>query len=64
MYLLIELTRKEIIPYKGVKIDTFKIKGKIRHLKEKFMVINFMTEEVVFVKLRFTMVQLEVKEEK
>jgi len=41
MYLLIELTRKEIIPYKGVKIDTFKIEGKIRHPKEKFMVINF-----------------------
>jgi len=41
MYLLIELTRKEIIPYKGVKIDTFKIEVKIRHPKEKFNMINF-----------------------
>ncbi len=36
MSLPIEHTRKEIIPYKGTKIDTFKIKGRIRHLKEKF----------------------------
>ncbi len=41
MYLPIEPTRKEIILYKGVKIDTFKIEGKIRHPKEKFNVINF-----------------------
>ncbi len=38
MFLPIEPIRKEIILYKKVgKIKTFEIKGRIRHLKLKFM---------------------------
>jgi len=41
MFLPIEPIRKEIILYKLGKIDIFEIKGRIRHLKLKFKVINF-----------------------
>jgi len=41
MFLPIEPIRKEIILYKEGKIETFEIKGRIRHLKLKFKEINF-----------------------
>ena len=41
MFLPIEPIRKELIPYRVGKFDIFKIKGKLRHIKEKFSVTGF-----------------------